>query len=157
MILELKKKDLAYIAGFLDGDGSVIAQLVKGDYKYGYRIRVSIVFYQRTDKYWFLLWLKKNLKYGSIRKRDDGVSDYTITATDAVEKVLQLLLPYLKLKKAIAKEVLMIIKEKGKINSAEEFISICEKVDKIAEKTYGKRKSISAKDVKNYIVEKNVI
>ena len=41
-----------YIAGFLDGNGSILAQLVKSkDYKYGFTVRISIVFYQKTDKY----------------------------------------------------------------------------------------------------------
>jgi hypothetical protein len=39
----------AYIAGFLDGDGSVHFQLVRRhDYVYGYQIRASVCFYQST-------------------------------------------------------------------------------------------------------------
>ncbi len=39
----------AYIAGFLDGDGSIHFQLVRRrDYAYGYQIRVSVCFYQST-------------------------------------------------------------------------------------------------------------
>jgi len=49
---KIKDIDLAYIAGFLDGDGSLIAQIVKGDnYKYKYGIRLSIVFYQYKKKH----------------------------------------------------------------------------------------------------------
>ncbi len=153
-IIEINKKDLSYIAGFLDGDGSLIAQLVKGEYRYGYRIRLSIVFYQKTEKYWFLEWLKKKLRYGSIRKRTDGVSDYTITASKAVEKVLKELLPYLRIKKAIGRDILEIIRLKKVIESEEEFIRVCELVDKVAEQTYGKRKSISVENVKRFISEK---
>jgi len=37
---------LAYIAGFLDGDGSIFFQLVRRkDYIYGYQIRCSVAFY----------------------------------------------------------------------------------------------------------------
>ena len=44
-------EDKNYIAGFLDGDGSILTQLVKGsNYKYNFTIRVSIVFYQKTKK-----------------------------------------------------------------------------------------------------------
>ena len=50
-----KNKDmieLAYIGGFLDADGSILIHIVKNDaYKYGFYIRISIVFYQKTINY----------------------------------------------------------------------------------------------------------
>jgi intein-encoded DNA endonuclease-like protein len=46
----LKDEEKAYIAGFLDGDGSIMAQLVsRKDYRLRYQIRVSVVFYQKYD------------------------------------------------------------------------------------------------------------
>jgi hypothetical protein len=39
----------SYIAGFLDGDGCVMFQIIKRkDYQYGFQIRASLVFYQKT-------------------------------------------------------------------------------------------------------------
>ena len=59
-ITKLTEADLHYLAGFLDGDGSIMAQIVKGNsYKYGYSIRVTICFYQKTKRHWFLLKLRK--------------------------------------------------------------------------------------------------
>ena len=50
------KDNLPYIAGFLDGDGCVLAQIVRGsDYKYKHTIRVSITFFQKKSRYWFIL------------------------------------------------------------------------------------------------------
>ena len=47
--LKLSNLDLAYIAGFLDGDGSIIVQSVSDKTrKWKFYIRVSIVFYQNT-------------------------------------------------------------------------------------------------------------
>jgi len=47
----LTDTDKAYIAGFLDGDGSIISQIVKSkDYRFGFYIRLSITFIQKTDK-----------------------------------------------------------------------------------------------------------
>jgi hypothetical protein len=41
---------LAYIAGFLDGDGSIFFQLIrKPDYRFGFQIRPSVAFYQKTN------------------------------------------------------------------------------------------------------------
>jgi hypothetical protein len=83
----IKEIDLAYIAGFLDADGSIISQIVKNEtYKYGFIIRISIVFYQKSVNHWLLIILKDILNYGTIRKRNDGMSEYTIVSIDAVKK-----------------------------------------------------------------------
>ena len=56
---------LAYIAGFLDGDGSIFFQLVrKKDYCLGFQIRTSIAFYQKTENEEILLWLKEMFSSG---------------------------------------------------------------------------------------------
>jgi len=40
---------IAYIAGFLDGDGSIFFQIVKRkDYRIGFQIRSTIAFYQKN-------------------------------------------------------------------------------------------------------------
>ena len=43
----------AYIAGFLDGDGCINAQIVKRpDYKLQFQIRVTLTFFQKTKRHW---------------------------------------------------------------------------------------------------------
>src|SRR3989339_447496 len=79
----------AYIAGFLDGDGSIMFQLIeRKGYIYGYQIRASVCFYQKTNHKDGLIWLKKQIGFGYIRDRNDGVSDYTIVGYDKVEEFL---------------------------------------------------------------------
>jgi len=82
----LSPVELSYIAGFLDGDGSIYAQIVKrSDYRLKFQIRVSITFYQKTTRHWFLIQLKNQLQYGTLRKnKTNGMSDYTIVGEDAV-------------------------------------------------------------------------
>jgi hypothetical protein len=49
---DLNKEQSAYLAGFLEGDGCILVQIVKGSqYKYKHTIRVSVVFYQKKDKH----------------------------------------------------------------------------------------------------------
>jgi intein-encoded DNA endonuclease-like protein len=106
----MSNEEKAYIAGFLDGDGSIMAQLVKRkDYKLRYQIRVSVVFYQKNTHQEFLLWLKEQLGYGYVRMRNDGMSEYTIVGFREVQSVLTLLYPFLHLKKALAKDVMDLI------------------------------------------------
>ena len=74
-INRLSREDLQYIAGFIDGDGSIIAQIVKSaEYKYGHTIRVSVVLYQKTRRYWFLKQMQRVIG-GHLRKKKDGMSE----------------------------------------------------------------------------------
>ena len=83
-------KDKAYIAGFLDGDGCILFQLIrKSDYRLGFQVKASVIFYQNKKYRWFLLWLKEKLKYGYIRDRNDGICEYNIVGFKAVEEVLE--------------------------------------------------------------------
>jgi len=64
-LAKLSIEDKYYYSGFLDADGCILAQIVKGKfYQYGHTIRVSIVFYQLNKRYWFLMQLKKKFRYG---------------------------------------------------------------------------------------------
>jgi len=48
----LTPMELSYIAGFLDGEGSIYAQIVKrSDYRLRFQIRVCIGFYQKTTRH----------------------------------------------------------------------------------------------------------
>ena len=49
---KLTEINKAYLAGFLDGDGSIITQIVHNNtYKYKFYIKISIVFYQKNNKH----------------------------------------------------------------------------------------------------------
>lgn len=42
----------AYIAGFLDGDGCILAQIVRNtSHRFKFQIKVAIVLYQKTSRY----------------------------------------------------------------------------------------------------------
>ena len=91
---------LAYIAGFLDGDGSIYFQITRRkDYVFGYQIRSNLAFYQKSDHQQILVWLKDCFKAGFIRHRKTGISDYTIVDPVEVERILKMLKPYVRLKK----------------------------------------------------------
>jgi len=136
-----------YIAGFLDGDGSIMAQLVsRKDYKLGYQIRVSVVFYQKSTHQKHLLWLKERLGYGYVRIRNDGMSEYTIVGLREVEYVLTLLYPFLRLKKALARDVLGLIKQHPpqRKMTASKLIRLSRLVDKTASFNYSKKRTITS-------------
>jgi hypothetical protein len=156
----MRDKEKAYIAGFLDGDGSIMAQLVKrNDYKLGYQIRVSIVFYQKTVHQKFLLWLKGRLGFGYIRDRNDGMSEYAIVGLREVEYVLTLLYPFLRLKKALAKDVLYLIKQhpEQRKMTAKQLVRISKLVDKTAKFNYSKKRTNTSAEIIAFLNKRKLL
>lgn len=149
-IEKITNEDKAYIAGFLDGDGSLLTQIVKGSYKYGFTIRYTIQFVQCKKNHNIMLWLKSRLKVGNIRIRKDNISEYAITGKYAVALIIKVLLPYLKIKKELGYLILKIFEADCNILSKQEFLHVCTLVDFTLNYTYGKKRKINASIVKQY-------
>lgn len=93
-------EDLAYIAGFLDGDGSLMFQIKRRkDTEKGRRFMATIVFYQDTRHEAPLHWIQKKLKIGYLSRRSDGITEVRINGFAQVGKILETLIPYLRFKK----------------------------------------------------------
>jgi hypothetical protein len=141
---------LAYIAGFLDGDGSIFFQIIpRSDYRQKFHIRSSIAFYQKTEFKEILEWLKDIFKVGYIRHRKTGISDYTIVDSREVKKILLLLQPYVRIKKKQVELGLEIFKKLEEKKSNEDFLEICKLVDKFKELNYSKKRTITSDTVSN--------
>lgn len=157
----MKKEELAYVAGFLDGDGCIMLQLVsRPDYLFGYQIRASIVFYQKQQHDFFLSWLKGKLIYGYTRRRNDGMSEYTIVGVESVKDVLLKLLPYLKLKKKQAELALKVLGKmpgKGKKINPNLFLELAQEVDKFAFLNYSKRRTNTSLKVRDFLRSHNLL
>ena len=87
---------LAYIAGFLDGDGCIKARIDKQpNNKFGLRTRIAVTFTQHTRNRHVLDWIENQLKNGSIadypKKR---LSEYCITDSKFIKRLLRGLKPY---------------------------------------------------------------
>ena len=99
---QIKPKDvnLAYIAGFLDGDGSIMFQVKRRkDTPKGRRLMFTICLYQDTRHEKPLFWMKKIFGIGYISRRNDGITELRINGYEQVQKILQSLYPYLRFKK----------------------------------------------------------
>lgn len=146
-------QEWAYLSGFLDGDGSLIAQIVKdNNYKFDFTIRVSINFYQKKSRHWFLIkWHKKFKQLGHLRIRNDGMSQLTFVRKDVVLLILNNILPYSMLKRPLIKLLINIIHQKENINSRCDFLKVCELVDKVAELTDSKKRVNTSFKVKEHL------
>jgi len=94
----------AYIAGFLDGDGSLMFQIKKRkDGKSKIRFMLTICFYQDSKHDKPLYWIRKILKIGYISKRKDGITELRINGFRQVREILKNLIPFIKFKRKQAK------------------------------------------------------
>lgn len=147
-----KENDLIYLAGFVDGDGCILSQIIpRKNYKLKFQIRVSITFYQKKSRHWFILWLHKQLKCGVIRIRNDNMSEYTITGPVFVKPLLVALYPHLRIKRPLAKLVLKIIDQVKTVDSKEDFLEVCKLVDKVAQFTDSKKRKNTSEVVKSIL------
>jgi len=93
------KTDLAYIAGFLDGDGSIMLQVkLRSDTSRGVRFMATICLYQDTRHAKPLLWMREILGIGYLSNRNDGMTELRINGFVSVQKVLTELHPFIKFK-----------------------------------------------------------
>ena len=103
--------EYAYIAGFLDGDGSLMLQIKKrSDGKSRARFMVTVCFYQDTRHEKTLFWIKKILGIGYVSRRNDGMTELRINGYRQVSKILSDLSPYLRFKKTQATALFEAIK-----------------------------------------------
>ena len=103
----------AYIAGFLDGDGSIVTVIEKlGDRRrFPYRVRLKINFTQHIRHINFMSLLQEALgKVGSIRKvPTHNMAELVIQKRSDIKLVLERLLPHLVLKQRQARTMLAMI------------------------------------------------
>ncbi len=112
---EVSNKNIsdAYIAGFLDGDGSIVASIEKRPdrRRFPYRVRLKINFTQHIRHQGMILLLQKALGgIGSIRDvSSHNLVELVIQKRSDVQIILKRLLPYLILKERQARIMLGMI------------------------------------------------
>ena len=143
---------LAYVAGFLDGDGSIFFQLVRrDDYLFGFQVRCSVAFYQKTEKVEILEWLQSIFKKGYIRHRKSGISDYTIVEPVEVRRILLMLETHVRLKHEQVVLGVKILERLQEASDAEKFLEVCRMVDRFKNLNYSKKRTISSIDVQRFL------
>ena len=156
----MRDTTLAYIAGFLDGDGSVMFQLKpRLDYAYGFQIKVTLAFYQKQSNRSILEWLKDKLEVGAVRDRNDGISEYDVEGFEPVRQVLELLRPYVILKRVQVETALQLIDEitSQPDPSPEEFLQWSAKVENFQALNYTKKRKHTQSSVQAFLESKGYL
>ena len=130
-----------------------MTQIVKNrTYKYGYTIRITVCFYQKTKRHWFMIKLRKLLGLEwSLRKRKDGITELYQTGFTPVRNFLTIIEPHLLLKPRLARLTLQIIEEYSQVQNEADFLKVCKLVDKTAEYTDSKKRKHTYSSVQKYL------
>ena len=149
----------SYIAGFLDGDGSIHFQLVKQkEYRFGFYIRASISFSQSTSARQGLEAIQTLLGGGGyMRDRGTGMSDLVITSRPSLLRILQEVEPYVIFKKYHVRRALELLPQLDRVKDPQVFLQLAREVDVFATLNYSKTKRIFAVDVERHLRSKGVL
>ncbi len=131
----------AYLAGFLDADGSIYVRLKPNrTYRYGYQVAPYIVFFQSSKSRQKFESLCARIGLGGMRIRKDGIMEYTIGRKESIETFLSCVGPYLFLKKEQAGILLEILRQKPLVKNECDFESLMKLVDSFRELNYSKKR-----------------
>ena len=140
MKLSLTQK--AYIAGFLDADGSIYVRAKPNStYRFGYQIAPYIVFYQSSKSELFKK-MYSLIPFGRVRIRKDGVTEYIISKRDDLIVFIAMIQPFLILKQKQITLLLKILKQKELVNNEKDFEKILQLCNKFQNLNYSKKRKI---------------
>ena len=153
-----KRFDASYLAGFLDGDGSIHFQLVKQEgYRFGYYIRASMSLSQSTSARTGLQYLQDLIGGGYLRDRGTGMSDLVVTSRPLLTDILTRIEPYVIFKKFHVRKDLWLLPQIRTGMTPEEFMKVAKDVDDFASLNYSKTKRITVVDVERHLRSKGLL
>ena len=154
----MKASDASYLAGFLDGDGSIHFQLVRQrEYRFGFYIRASLSLSQSTSARHGLEYLRRVIGGGYLRDRGTGMSDLVVTSRPLLIGTFRAVEPYVVFKREHVRRALWLLPQLGPRLEVQEFLRLAREVDAFAALNYSKTKRISAVDVEQHLRSKGVV
>jgi hypothetical protein len=148
----MRQVDASYLAGFLDGDGSIHFQFVRQkEYKHGFYIRASMSLTQSTPDRAGLEFLQKLIGGGYLRDRGTGMSDLVVTSRPLLQKVLSEIEPHVVFKRRQVREALRLLPQIRPRMEPEEFLEVAQQVDLFSSLNHSKTKRITATDVEQHL------
>jgi LAGLIDADG endonuclease len=148
----LKAEQASYLAGFLDGDGSIHFQLVRQrEYKFGFYIRASMSLSQSTSARSGLESIQQMIGAGYIRDRGTGMSDLVITSRPVLQQILAEVEPFVIFKREHVRRARRLLERIRPRMKEDEFLEMAREVDAFATLNYSKSKRIFAADVEQHL------
>ena len=141
--MKFSPTDRAYIAGFLDGDGSIYVQAKKNDtYRYGYQVAPAIVFFQSAKSEKLFTEFYEFLNLGLIRKRKDGVMEITVGRLAEILQLIEIVKPHTRLKRKQLELLEQILKAKQAVEDRKTFSNLLKLIDGYRSLNYSKKRNV---------------
>ena len=131
----------AYISGLLDGDGAIMACIEKhAEKKFGFRIRICIKISQNNLK--ILNWCKIKTGIGNVRFVKNNEYEWITRNQEDAKFLLELFIPYLKIKNKQAKLAQKILNTETKtIKNLLKNAKLADALSKLNVRSQGRRKN----------------
>ncbi len=141
MFKHLSATEKAYIAGFLDGDGSIYVRAKPNStYRYGFQIAPYVVFFQSAKDHKNFEQVYSLINCGKIRERKDGIIEYIINKIDNIKNFLVSVKPYVRLKKEQLELMIEILRVKENVKNSDDFSQLLKLIDRYRELNYSKKR-----------------
>ena len=139
----ISSEQKSYLAGFLDGDGSIYVRLKPNStYRFGFQMIAYVAFFQSGKHREEFEKVCELMPYGMIRVRKDGILEYTISKQEEITEFLLSIKDYLVMKKPQAELVLEVMKLRRDINDKKDFQNLMNKIESFRELNYSKKRKI---------------
>ena len=140
-MLKLTQSQLAYLAGFIDGDGSIYVRLKpNSSYRYGFQVAPYIILFQSAKDEANFNKICKLLNCGYLRRRKDGILEYTIGRQEEILTLIAKIKPHLILKRRQADLIEQILKFKIQVKNKADFIKLMALINNFADLNYSKKR-----------------
>lgn len=157
---KLTEIQACYLAGFVDADGSIIAQVVvRDDYVLKYQLRVQVNFHQKIERQVYLKRILDELGTGTFRDRKDGQCEVSVTGHKTVGPLLKMLQPYLRQKQKQANLVLSVCEQlsAGKGKDPYGLLELCKISDHVSSLNDSKHRTQTSEKVKRTLLDLGLI
>ena len=131
----------AYIAGFLDGDGSIYVRAKPNStYRYGFQVAPYIVLFQSQKDQNNFEKICSLIGLGYLRVRKDGILEYIISRNEAIRSFLKMVKPFVILKRKQVILMLEILDKKERVKNKKDFQALINLIDRFRELNYSKKR-----------------
>ncbi len=141
MLKKISSTKKSYLAGFLDADGSIYVQAKPNKtYRFGFQIAPYIVFYQSVKDAKVFSNVCSLINCGHKRTRKDGIIEFIISKQEEIIEFIDLVEPYIIMKRAQLKLLKEIINLKKEVKIKKDFIKLINLVDSFRNLNYSKKR-----------------
>lgn len=159
---EHNQVEVSYLAGFLDGDGTINVSTTKTSKDRGYvkpyKSQLNLSFIQKDRRRSFLEVIKASFgDVGLIRQKDSGVCEYNIYDEQVIVPLLKLLLPYLRVKKRQAALAILFTTYQKKNLPNVDYLKRAMLVDVLCSYNDSKNHKNNAKVIRDQLIADNLL